>query len=959
MSEQLVTFEKSDFSLVGSAIIIDPVDFIGIQHAGRDLAEDFGRVTRSNASPFHLLDEGSPSTADTAIIIGCVESCWILKKLENDKKINTSVIKGKWESFMTLIVDEPIAGCSKALVIAGSDKRAAIFGAYTLSCQIGVSPWYWWADVPAQFHPEIYALPTSTIHGEPSIQYRGIFINDEAPALTGWVLEKFGSYNRDFYKKVYELLLRLKANFMWPAMWPGYPNPGAVFFTDDLDNQRIADEYGICVSTSHHEPMQRATTEWFEKRADGTWDWTKSREEIIEFFREGVERARGFESYFTMGIRGEYDKGMVTDDPGAVIRDVLLQQRALFKEFYGREDAVPQVLALYKEIQDLYQAGEFTVPDDVTLLFADDNFGSLRRLPSGPELTRAGGAGIYYHFEYVGAPRSYKWINSNSLGKAYHQLREAYRRNARKIWVFNVGDIKPIEVPLTFAMEMAWNIDSVQESTIPQFLANISTQYFGAEVSPGIVSVWHEYDRLVRFRRHEHIDPETFSLLNYNEADNIVKRWKDLTSAAESVYAHISERNATEEQKAALWQLVLHPVKASAIFTQLRVTQARNQLHARQRRNTANKLLREVLDLFDADFKLSQEFHSLLDGKWNHIMCQSHLGYGDTWHAPSRDAIFGLAYVQRGQNSNLIVGQMGVAVEGHEGVRAGRINEESERTHPSRRDLVPGLTLGGMSRYGPGRWFDIFTRGTQTIQWSASAPYSWITLSSTKGTLYPDGYDVRIQISVDWDKVDTDFEDVLITVKSMEGDFEHLHLPIHDHRVPISFYGFVEADGYVSIPAVAGIKAPYEHHPELGRGSEGSVAIENSALSTRSLPFLEYPIYTFSQRTSTVTLYFNMTLDLDPHHKMSYDVGIDNQPATSHILVRESTGAKIPAEGWLDAVMDCVWKRTHQLGSLETGAHTIRVRLFHPNLLLEKIVLDLGGVKESYLGPPSSFYVRA
>ena len=186
---------------------------------------------------------------------------------------------------------------------------------------------------------------------------------------------------------------------------------------DGPENQSVADEYGICVSTSHHEPMQRATTEWFEERprADGTWDWTKSREEIIEFFREGVQRAKGLESYFTLGIRGEYDKGMTTSDPGAVVRDVLQQQRSLFKEVHGREDAVPQVLALYKEVQDLYQAGEFTVPDDVTLLFADDNFGSIRRLPSGEEMSRPGGAGIYYHFEYVGAPRSYKWINSNSL----------------------------------------------------------------------------------------------------------------------------------------------------------------------------------------------------------------------------------------------------------------------------------------------------------------------------------------------------------------------------------------------------------------------------------------------------------------------------------------------------------------------------------------------------------------
>jgi hypothetical protein len=233
-----------------------------------------------------------------------------------------------------------------------------------------------------------------TLHGEPSIQYRGIFINDEAPALTGWVLEKFGKYNSDFYKKVYELLLRLKANFMWPAMWPGYPNPGAVFFLDDPENQRIADEYGICISTSHHEPMQRASTEWFEEHADGTWDWTTHRDEIVQFFREGVQRAKGLESYFTMGMRGEYDKQMTTDNPGAVVRDVLQKQRELFKDEYGREDAVPQVLALYKEVQDLYQAGDFTVPDDVTLLFADDNFGNLRRLPSRLEKTRKGGAGV-------------------------------------------------------------------------------------------------------------------------------------------------------------------------------------------------------------------------------------------------------------------------------------------------------------------------------------------------------------------------------------------------------------------------------------------------------------------------------------------------------------------------------------------------------------------------------------
>lgn len=505
---------------------------------------------------------------------------------------------------------------------------------------------------------------------------------------------------------------------------------------------------------------------------------------------------------------------------------------------------------------------------------------------------------------------------------------------------------------------MAWNINSVCRENIPQFLDNFATDCFDGGLSKAIVPIWHEYDRLVRLRKHEHIDPETFSLLHYNEADNIVVRWQALALASERLY-----ETASAEQKAAIWELVVHPVKSSFIFTQLRVVQARNQLHARQRRNTANKLLRQALYLFDADFKLSQEFHSLLDGKWNHMMCQAHMGYGDTWHAPSRDAIFGLAYVQRGQNSNIIVGQMGVAVEGHEGVRPGRINEESERTHPSRRDLVPGLTLSSMSRYGPTkRWFDIFTRGTKTIHWSCSVPHSWIHLSRSDGDIHPNGDDSRITIAIDWEKVPTEFdEEVLISVSSKEGDFEHVHLPIYGRRVPECFSGFVESDGCISIPAAGlGTKDPYQHHPELGRSNDGAVTICNSNSISGNIPFLEYPIYTFSHSTQvTITLYFNMTLEIDPAHRMSYDIAIDDQQTTSHYLLSDSrVPNKLPAEGWLDSVMDCVWRRNHNIRNLETGDHVLRLRLNHPNLLLEKVVLDLGGVRESYLGPPPSFLIE-
>jgi hypothetical protein len=509
-------------------------------------------------------------------------------------------------------------------------------------------------------------------------------------------------------------------------------------------------------------------------------------------------------------------------------------------------------------------------------------------------------------------------------------------------------------------MQMAWNIHSVKADSIPQFLGSLASQYFDEQLASETAAVWHEYDRLVRIRKHEHIDPESFSLLHYNEADDIVARWQALELSVDSIYFRVAD-----EQKPSFWQLVVHPVKASSIFTRIRVTQARNQLYARQRRNTANKLLRETLDLFDADFRLSQEFDSLLDGKWNHMLCQPHMGYGDTWHAPSRDAIFGLAYVQRNQNSNLIVGQMGVAVDGQEGIRAGRINEESERTHPSRRDLVPGLTLGPISRYGPTkRWFDIFTRGTQIIHWTSSAPYNWIHLSMVEGTLHPDGEDARIWITVNWEQVASDFdEEVLISVASREGDFEHVHLPVKGHKVPASFSGFVEADGCVSIPA-SGIdmKPPYQHHPELGRGSEGAVTLrKDDQFDWVSQAPLVYPIYTFSPSTAcSVTLYFNMTIDIDLADKMSYSLGIDTPPQERYFLLPQAEGkSTLPAVGWSQAVMDCVWKRDHPVPSLEPGSHTIRVRLNHPNLLLEKIVLDLGGVKESYLGPPLSFCTLA
>ncbi|KAG4432480.1 hypothetical protein IFR05_012046 [Cadophora sp. M221] len=926
--EKFVSFSNGSglLSLVGVPILVDKDDYPGIHIAARNLSQDFSLVTKSAPSPFKIwageqdiFDDGS---RHTAIIVGSVAASPLIQSLERSGKLSLENVRGKWESYTTAVVENPFGGCSRALVIAGSDKRGAIFGAYSLAEQIGVSPWYWWADVVSQHHPEIYALPVSTTQGEPSVRFRGIFINDEAPALTGW------------------------ANFLWPAMWPGYPNPGASFFTDDEENQRTAEEWGICISTSHHEPMQRMSNEWFAENPDGSWDWLTNKEKITEFFETGIKRSKGCESYVTLGMRGEYDKKMVTDDPAAVVREVIRTQRDIVKDVHGREDGVTQLLALYKEVQDQYDTGRLEVPDDVTLLFADDNFGNIRRLPRGKEGERKGGAGVYYHFEYVGHPRSYKWTNSNSL------LQEAHRRNAKQIWIFNVGDIKALEIPLTFAMALAWDINSIQANNFSHFFNTMAEREFGTELSGEIGEASLEYDRLVSMRKHEHIEPSTFSLLHYSEAEHVLTRWVALLENAKAIYDR-----SPKDKRASVFQLVLFPIKASYIFIALQIALGRNQLYARQRRNYANTLAREVLDLFDADYSLSEEYHSLLDGKWNHIMMQTHYGFGDTWHAPSRDMISGLCYVQRRQNSNPIAGQMGVAVEGHEGVRPGRCNEESDRTHPSRRDLVPGLTLGAVTRYGPdGRWFDVFTRGNTTIHWTASVPCNWIKLSMAEGTLVPGEEDARVKITIDWEQVPEDFEEeMLVDVRSAEGDFEQVHLPVLGRKCPQAFSGFVEGDDCISIPASSGVvESPYRTLVEVGLSSNGSVALDPASDLGES--YLTYDIYVFSDCPAELVLYFNMTLDLDPSHLMKYNVIVDGEPQTYQLLDQPKIAGELP-DGWAKAVQDCVWVKKHKLAKeFGEGKHTLQIRLNHSNLLLEKLVVDLGGLKESYLGPPASFF---
>jgi hypothetical protein len=385
-------------------IVTDSSDWPGVARVCGDLARDFdsvtgqyGIVTSIHSSPYNnSIDFGLATlrngSSNTIIIAGTIGKSALIDRLVQQDSIPKSSIQGKWETYVSTVVSQPFPGIDSALVIAGSDKRGTIYGLYDISEQIGVSPWYFWADVPPKKHSSIYALNTSAVRGPPSVKYRGIFLNDEAPALTGFINAhyprgKYGpGYNADFYATVFELLLRLKANTLWPTMWD------SMFNIDDARNQPLADEYGIVMGTSHTEPMMRSTKEW-STFGKGEWKWSTNKDAIAAFMAEGVLRAKPYESIVTLGMRGPGDTAMSPNIEKETLEEIVRTQRGILR----RENmaSVPQVWCLYKEVLGYFDAG-LEVPDDVTLLWADDNWGNIRRLPAAKEKKRKGGSGVYY-----------------------------------------------------------------------------------------------------------------------------------------------------------------------------------------------------------------------------------------------------------------------------------------------------------------------------------------------------------------------------------------------------------------------------------------------------------------------------------------------------------------------------------------------------------------------------------
>lgn len=539
-----------------------------------------------------------------------------------------SEVEGRWESFTTQLVDRPIPGCARALVVAGSDPRGTIFGLYDISEQIGVSPWYFWADVPAARRRDIYAVPAGKVQAPPSVRYRGFFLNDEQPGLSGWVGRNYEDtpfgvgYNHHFYPRVFELLLRLRANYLWPAIW------GSMFEVDDAANQPLADAWEVVLGTSHTEPLMRAQNEFATFYTDeglGPWAYNLNNDTIDEYFVYGARRARPYarNSLWTMSMRGSGDSaiaGLGTDAIVDLLEVVVRNQRRILEDVLGTAVAdVPQVWCLYKEVMGYIQRG-LSVPDDITLLWSDDNWGNLRRVPIANETGRAGGAGVYYHFDYVGDPRDYKWINTIQLGRTAEQMQLAYAHGADRIWMVNVGDLKPLELPLSHFLDMAydtarWRVDNVQE-----WLSAWAAREFGDGAASDVADIMTRYGMYASRRKFELVEPDVYSVINYHEADAVLGQWAALERDARAVYDALEGR-----YQAAFFEMILHPVLGGHIVHRISVGAAKNALYAGQYRSSANDMVTQVLSDFEADGRLTARWDGVLDGKWARMMDRKRL----------------------------------------------------------------------------------------------------------------------------------------------------------------------------------------------------------------------------------------------------------------------------------------------------------------------------------------------
>ena len=622
-----VHIEARDFYISGNGasagIYIDINDWKGVARAAEDLCSDIEHVTDIRPTLHRLEKYGKNSIKAQSIIIGTIGKSKLIDGLVKKGEINVESIRGQWESY---VIETTADG---NLIVAGSDKRGTIYGIYEISEKIGVSPWYWWADTPIAHKEVLYWKEGRTVQPSPKVKYRGIFINDEWPSFGTWATNQFGGVNSKMYSRMFELLLRLKANYLWPAMWDSR------FNEDDPLSPQLADEYGIVMGTSHHEPMMRAHKEYTSRRAEiGAWDYSTNKNNLDRFFEDGLRRNKDYDNLITIGMRGDGDVAMGNGDDEEnmrILKDVVDGQRQIITRVYGKDASeVPQLWAIFTEVQRYYDAG-FTVPDDVTLLFCDNNWGYIRRIGTEKERNRKGGMGMYYHIDMNGGPWNDRWVNTTTVAKMREQLNLAYQTGIDRIWIINVGDLKPKEMPIDFIMRYAWDPDKYPADKVNDYLVDWTGKIFGGEYANEIAYIVNTYSKLNLERKAE-VNRMGIYSAETGEAQKMMQKWNELEQRTIS----LSQKIPTQSRDA-FYQLVEYPAVASAGVAKIYLAATLNEAYAKIGSTKANYYADMVQQLYERDKQMEEKYNKeIAGGKWNGMMQDRHIGYRQ-WSMPDKN----------------------------------------------------------------------------------------------------------------------------------------------------------------------------------------------------------------------------------------------------------------------------------------------------------------------------------
>lgn len=962
-----------------ATIVVSAADLPGVRRVVGDLAADVERVTGVRPAVSNVVPDHGP-----VVLVGTFGHSPLVDGLVAAGKLDVTGIAGKWETSLSQVVDGQ-------LVLTGSDQRGVIYGVYEVSRRIGVSPWYWWADVPPARTPELHLPGERFSLGTPHVKYRGFFINDENPALGTWAPAFFGpglapgfpnGFNHLFFAKVFETMLRLRANYLWPAVW------GRAFAEDDSLNHATAKEYGIVMGTSHEAPMMRGIEEWNRHAVPavrdaagiittpghdpyggtGEWSFRRNGVAIKAYWTDGIRRMarEGFEGVVTLGMRGNGDVSLPDGDGIELMSEIIAAERDILARELSTD--VPQVWTLYKEVQRYWAQG-LRPPDDVIVVFTDDNWGNIRKHPDLSLPPHPGGYGLYYHFDYVGGGRNYKWVDTALLANTWEQLHQAVAYGNDRLWVANVGDVKGNELPLQFFLDYAWDPSAWPASRLSTGERAFAAANFGSAPASDIASVLHDYGRLQSRRKPELLnrritidasgaitydDQATpFSLVGYRELDRVTDEWQDLAARAARIAARLPAA-----YRDAYYELVSYEVTASANLYALRRAEFTNLLYAAQGRASANGLAAVAEARFADDLALAEKYNTgIAGGKWKGFQTQPHIDYGDIarygpnapWQQPELNnvALPDVLFPAVKRLSLPSAASLGVAVDGSVEAWPGAAGR-------------PALPEFSPFQSAPAQYIDVFNRGRTPFRCTVSTGAPWVLVEPRGGRVEEE---LRMTVRIDWSRAPKGATTVPITVSGADRSVE-VDAVVRNPSVPLPWRrGFVEAGGYVSMEAahcsanVPAGEVAWRSIPDLGRTGAGMTPFPVTAASRAAGagPRLEYRMTLFTAGPVTLWAYLSPRANVLPGDGLRYAVAFDDaQPQVVNIT--KATGAD-------DLTMNRQWERTtsdnvnltstrHEVAA--AGPHVLKVWMVDPAVVVQKLVVDTGGLRPSYLGPPES-----